>query len=141
MNGNALPGDNPIYDGGDMSISLGGVPWTTLPVQSSLGADSATNHREFDNPIYGRNEMENVYYNIIDNHQTGTGMGAQPYRKFHNPIYSSGTDENVYSVPSNSSSLSADGKPTVTDVQQIVYENTNGQKKQTGREQVYDQII
>ena len=135
--GSTLPGDNPIYDRGDMAISLGGVPWTAVPVHpSSERTDSAAN-REFDNPIYGRNETENVYSNI-DSHEAGIGIGPQPYHKFHNPIYSDGTGESdVYSVPSNSSSLSSDG--TVTDAQQTaVYENTNGV---TGREKVYDQII
>lgn len=133
--GSALPGDNPIYDGGDMAISLGGIPWTTLPVHPSLERTSSAVNREFDNPIYGRNEAENVYSNI-DNHQTGIGMGPQPYHKFHNPIYSDGTGENVYAVPSNTSSLSANS--TANDVEQTVYENTN---RVTGREQVYDQII
>ena len=131
----ALPGDNPIYDGGDMAISLGGVPWTTPPVHPSLQRTDSAANREFDNPIYGRNETENVYSNI-DTHQTGIGIGPQPYHKFHNPIYSDGTGENVYSVPSNSSSLSANG--TVTDTEQTMYENTS---RMTGREQVYDQII
>ena len=133
MDSNALPGDNPIYEGGDMAISLGGIPWTTLPVHSGVErADSALN-REFANPIYGRNETENVYSNI-DNHQTGIGTGPVPYHTFH--YHSDITDEDIYSMPSNSSSLSADGR--ATDVGQIVYENTT---RVTGREQVYDQII
>ncbi len=129
----ALPGDNPIYDSGDMAISLRGVPWTAVPVHPSLERIDSAANREFDNPIYGRNETENVYSNI-DSQGAGIGMGPQHYHKFHNPIYSDGT---VYSVPSNSSSLSSNG--TVTDAQQTgVYENTN---TVTGREQVYDQII
>lgn len=137
--GSALPGDNPIYDVGDTAISLRGVPWTTLPVHPSLERTDSAANREFDNPIYGRNETENVYSNI-DSHQTGIGMGPQPYHNYHNPIYSEGTGENVYSVPSNSSSLSTSGTATDVDAERTMYENTNSYRE-TGREQLYDQII
>ena len=58
--------------------------------QSSNGGRSGSApDREFDNPIYGKQERENVY--TIPDLEIGTG--STPYHKFDNPIYGDETTD------------------------------------------------
>ena len=108
--GDALPGDNPVYDRGSTAVTLG--PHTSAPVHyinlsSSDRANMAGSapDRVFDNPIYGGNneETEDMYADPDTNHHAGTGMGSSPYHEFDNPIYGGEPDENsTYSLLTDS---------------------------------------
>ena len=135
----ALPGDNPVYDGGDTAIVLGALPWTNVPIhyENLSPSDGRTNHksapdREFDNPIYGRNQLENPDSYL----QTGVGLGAAPYHEFDNPIYGQEIDDNTYSVISDSSVPNG----TASDARNRVYENINEEAPLTDSQQIYDDI-
>ena len=100
----ALPGDNPIYDGGDSTISLAGIPWNALTTHyenlpSSEPRGRSFSNREFDNPIYGRNGTgtEESLYAYPDDPQLGVGQSVSPYHEFDNPIYGREGVENTYS--------------------------------------------
>ena len=140
----ALPGDNPVYDGGDAAIVLGSLPWTDVPIHYENLSPNAgrTNHRsapdrEFDNPIYG---LENGMCTHPDNYpQTGVGLGAAPYHEFDNPIYGQEIDDNIYSVISDSSV--PNGTSTSSDARlNGVYENMNEEAPLTGSQQISDHI-
>ena len=100
----ALPGDNPIYDGGDSTISLAGIPRTVhyenIPSNEPRGRSFS--NREFDNPIYGRDGTgtgESLYA-YPDDPQSLMGVPGQsvlPYHEFDNPIYGREGIENTYS--------------------------------------------
>lgn len=141
----ALPGDNPVYDGGDAAIVLRALPWTDVPIHyENLSPNVGITiykpapDREFDNPIYGRNQLENgMAYTHPDNYsQTGVGLGAAPYHEFDNPIYGREIDDNTYSVISDSSVPNS----TASDARNRVYENTNEELPLTGSQQIYDHI-
>ena len=140
-----MPGDNPVYDSGNATITLGGV---TQPVKyvnlSSISrdntAESAT-ERVFDNPIYGGNneETEGVYADPYTNHQAGTGMGTSPYHEFDNPIYGGEAEESMYSMLEGSSSVNRTTAAVATG--QTTHENTKrGGALVIGNEQVYDHV-
>ena len=100
----ALPGDNPVYelDGNTTTaITLGNPSAQVQDTNQSLNrarirSESAPD-REFDNPIYGKDERENVYSDP-DTNQIGTGTGSTPYHKFENPLYGDVADDSAYSV-------------------------------------------
>lgn len=139
----ALPGDNPIYGGGDNSITVGALPWNDVPIHyENLSANGErrgdpVTDREFDNPIYGRNETENGTYTHVNpdnSHQTGLGMGQAPYHEFDNPIY--GRD-NTYSTISDSSTTSSPPR----NAEGRIYENINEESPLTdSSEQVYAHV-
>lgn len=136
----ALPGDNPVYDGGDAAIVLGALPWTDVPIHyenlspnAGRTSHKSAPHREFDNPIYGRTQLENGTYTHPDNcPQTGVGLGAAPYHEFDNPIYGREIDDNTYSVISDSSVPNG----TAPDARNRVYENINEEAPLAGSQQI-----
>ena len=143
----ALPGDNPVYDRGDTDITVGVLPWTADAIHyenlTATGAvrgepDVHVHDREFDNPIYGRNETENgSMHPYPHNYPQGVGTGPAPYHEFDNPIYGREIDDNTYSVISDSSwiSSSATRNPRRND-----YETVNDVSQLTDSEQVYAHI-
>ena len=153
-----LPGDNPVYDKGNTSVTFGGLTQATAPVHYTNLSSSDRNmaagsvpDRVFDNPIYGGNgeEAEDTYADPDTNHHAGTGMGSSPYHKFDNPIYGGEEDENsTYALLADSStenayssvSDSSTGNGTAAATGQAVYANAKRGRHAIGNEQVYDHI-
>jgi hypothetical protein len=156
-----LPGDNPVYDRGNTSVTFGGLTQTSAPVRyinlsssdkdnTNVAAGSAPD-RVFDNPIYGGNdeETEDTYSDPDANRHAGTGMGSSPYHKFDNPIYGGEADENsTYALLADSSTEdpyssladSSTGNGTAAPTGQAAYANTKRGTHAIGNEQVYDHI-
>ena len=91
----ALPGDNPVYEEMITSTTPQNATDNIIITNKSFNRDMSESapNREFDNPIYGKEERQNVYsVPDLDTYQIVTG--STPYHKFDNPIYG---DETTYS--------------------------------------------
>ena len=104
----ALPGDNPIYDGGSAANETKDAPVplslikTSSEVDGQVRSDAEEQEREMDNPIYGTDEKERIddVYSVPFGEQ-----GHEEVHKFENPIYGDETEAegNTYCVPYDAS--------------------------------------
>ena len=90
-----MPGDNPVYETGNISAELGGsLPQitacavvTTYPVRDRDRVESlSVEERKFDNPIYGDGETDDGVYNQTPPPDQ-KNQESLPNHEFDNPIY------------------------------------------------------
>ena len=137
-----LPGDNPVYDSGNVATSFQNHNTSDTQHRPHRGRMESLPGRELENPIYGSDDIaENVYADPdTENEPPGVGIGSVTYCKFDNPIYADGDRSNGNRIEGTYSMVTEYASSSKRPAEQQLYQNVNQRPLLEESEQFYDSV-